>query len=674
MLEPAPDQTAAAGGKSLTARVASEPVFPTVSFDQQVVEHIDDWEDLNLDIVKEQQRLMTKFVDVIEDEIGLLDAFDAPMHGVKLDHHDPNPGTVNDPPLKPGEHPEAPKLTYADFDGEAVSVLMRVDHDRVHDEQENGLKIALVPMDTTFSRQTVSTTLGAPPVAMEPPAVTEMFSSGGKAPKLEQFTIKCDELSTIITKAKANIERVKNAAGQADALFASFAPEAGKFSEQLVKMLAQLDPMFTASTDALALPLKYRTALTVHLSALLTKANAPPIVARQISDMYTTINNVDKAIKTARSQLTKVVDKSKSASVSYQAFFAQASRAVAPSRFPASLGPDVTSLSALIVIIQVRLDQAAASFTSLATMGQNLVKNPDVLVDPSATFSKMDALYDRLQPLLNATTSQAQQLSPLVDTLYATLSSTFTDMQSLFDATQGIVKTCRAAEAQVISADVFRGLCTRINLAVAPFESFLAGLPSPTDTSTPIKTSRMVATTVPEISTKTVELIEAAPPTQLFSQTVTQPKPSTTTPAVPPVPPKPTTTPQNSQTIAAAAKTANKALGGAPFDIVASLIGPKLFDAMKAKLDTFVNLGELEVQLNKLTALKAAVVKENVDKFNAAIANIVKAVDNKGTATLSNNTALINPLLDQAGAQSLAGIVKEMETLLAGAIKPAPTT
>ena len=613
-------QTAPTGVKDLTAHVAVGPMQQVaaplkVDFDQHDVEHIDDYEDLELNIIETQQLMMTKFVDNVEHELEEL----ARQQGIVVP-----PSTESTEPLL------APKLSYAFYEGEAVSVFMRVDHDPVLKQQANGLSDALAGMSDALPS---SLTVAVPTAEFATSVGKELSkqvkgsvipSTGGKVPNLDEFVVKCGDLSAVIDLAKTKLNQFKSAAKQADALFANFAPDAGRFGDHVVNMLAQLEPIFLASSNMLKLPVKYRIALTTNLSNMLKGSGAAESVTTQITAMFDVIDKANTTINEVRKRLVKTSEQSKTASASYKAVFTQSSQIVALSRSPGTLGPSVTNLTTFVEALQTRLDQAAGSLGSLAAGAVVVTQNPDQLVDATASYTKFNGLFGQLLPLIDPMVTQAKQIPPRVDTLYMALKSVFGDMQTLFNATQNIVLTCRKAEAQVVSADVFRGLCARINSAVAPFESFLAQL----------QPDSVPAPTIGPI-----------------------PGPSPTNP----IPKSP----------ALIAKTANTALGGAPFDIITSLIGPKIFEAINAKLESFAKISELDSQLATLNAIKQSTVKANFDKFNGAITGLVGALDPKVASAANPNAAAINPLLDELKAKTFVTVVQSVEMAMTGAIKPA---
>jgi ABC-type transporter Mla subunit MlaD len=599
-----------------------------VDFDQRDVLHLDDFEDLQSGVVEDRLHMMDDFVKhEFEEEAKLQDSAAVPSNTPSA-------------PVVVGDAHFAPKFAYAFSEGEAVSVLMRVDHLRISDELAKVGMEALAPMSATPSSRLTGLDVAAPVAELSASSsgvvARQVKASEVKSPKLDQFSAKCAELSTTIAKAKANIGRISAATKQLDALFASVAPEAGQFGEHLVSMLAQLDPSFKSSTNMLALPIKYRPALTVNLAAILKSAGAPASVTNQISDMFKNIDKANNAIKGVRVLLDKIGTQSKNASASYKAFFTQSIQIASPSLFPQTLGRSVTNLSGLVEALQARLDQVTSNFDTLARVGKSLVENPGQLVDPTATFTNLDEQYSKLVPLVDVTIAQAQKLSPLVDSLYAALADAHKVVQTTHNATKTAMQICRKAEAQVVSADVFRGLCARLHSAVAPFETFLAQLQAQATPTSPVPTQRSAVSTSPQAAT-------ISPP---VSQTKT---------------PVPTPSPQS----AAAVKKANDSLGGAPFDIVTSLIGPKIFEAMNKNLDAFAKIKEFDEELAKLTSLQQTVAKNGLDKFRSAIANLVKAVEPKDASALASAAAAdtVNSLLDQAGAQSLADIMKTIETI-----------
>ena len=591
--------------------------------------HLDDFEDLAPRAVEDQIQSMDIFVrHEFEKEAELLK---------------PAENTVVPPTTSPGPTvtEEAPKFAYAFSEGgETVSVLMRVDHLRISEELSKVGLDAFAPMSAIPSSRVANLDAA--------PAVADMSASGSgvvsrqatstaiKMPKLEQFSAKVIELSTAVAKAKVNIGRIGPAAKQLDAVFASIAPEASQFGDHLVSMLARLEPLFKSSSDMLALPIQYRTALAVNLADLLKSAGAPAYITTQISDLFKNIDKATAAINKVRGLLAKLDTQSKKAATTYRAFFSQSILVASSASFPQTLGRSVNNLSGFVEALQARLDQATSNFESFARSGKSLLEDPGQLVDPTSTLASLDEQYGKLALLVDTTITQVSNLAPLVDLLYTASADAHKVVQITHKATRTAMQICRTAEAEVVSADVFRGLCGRLYSAVAPFQTFLAQLSGQVTPTTSPPTSRVSGVT----STQTTSI------SKQVSQMKT-PVPPSSTPSL------------------ATIKKANETLGGAPFDIVASLIGPKIFEAMNKNLDAFAKIKDFEVELNQLTSLQQDVAKKGVDNFRIAVANLVKVVEPKDISTLASSTTVesISSMLSQADAQSLADIMKTIETI-----------
>jgi hypothetical protein len=437
--------------------------------------------------------------------------------------------------------------------------------------------------------------------------VSILSPAGGKAPKLDEFVKKCASLSTTIAKAKVYLGRIRTAAQQTDADFASFAPESIDFSGHLTTLLQQIDPLFTGSINLLELPLKYRTALTQDVGEFLHAAGASPAALDFFPALFASLDKANHAIKAVHERLGKIVEESKTMSASYKTFFAHAMEICYPAKFFSKATG--TNLTTFVAALQNRLDGAAAGLATLVKFYETLAQHPEKITDPTNTFAKLDLLYGKLLPIVDATATQAEQLSPLVDALYAALSDAQADVRVFFKATKTVNDLCRAAESQVVSADSFRGLCGRINNAVAPFEGMLAKL-------------------------------------QVQKDSLTLPEPKIEPPDV-----------------KGAVKAANDALEGKPMEIFTSFLSSSLSSAVGALVEQFVGVGDLEAQLTKLGTSVSAPMTAHIDSFAAAINKLGIALDPKAGGAATS----VSVLLDDASAKSLAGIVDEINAVVAAA-------
>jgi hypothetical protein len=441
-------------------------------------------------------------------------------------------------------------------------------------------------------------------------SVSILSPAGGKATKLDEFAKKCAALSTTIAKAKAYLGRISTAAQQADADFASFAPDSIDFSGHLTTLLQQIDPLFTGSTNLLELPLKYRTALTQDVGSFSTQQ--APLQPFLISSLLFSLAGQGRSCHqggawAVRERLGKIVEQSKTVSASYKTFFAHAKEICYPEKFfPKATG---TNLTTFVAALQSRLDGAATGLATLVMINETLAQHPEKITDPANTFAKLDALYGKLLPIVDATATKAEQLSQLVGALYTALSNAHADVQVFFKAPKTVKDLCRAAESQVVSADSFRGLCGRINNTFAPFEGMLAEL-------------------------------------QVQKDLLTLPEPKIEPPNV-----------------NGAVKAANDALEGKPKEIFTSSLSSSLSSAVGALVEQFIGVGDLEAQLTKLCTWLSAPMTAHIDSFAAAINNFGAALDPKAGGAATS----VGVLLDDASAKSLGGIVGEINAVVASA-------
>jgi hypothetical protein len=674
-------------GSFKSARMAArEPVFLQENAESELngdpLLILNDDQGPGLDLVEERLRLMDNFVErvgeVFEDDgdniveaVPVNHRFErtipVPTNGVRdggdtrapqpapAEPEQPANGIVPDPFIEPTV---APKLGYAFINGVSVSLLMRVEQRSVVEDQASARTKLLAPMSGTLGVELAPTRLFSRTVTSATP--TAKSPSGGKAPKLDEYSAKCAAMVATINKAKANVGRIATAAEQADKDFAAFAPQALQFADQLVHMVQQVDPLLAGSITMLELPMKYRTVLTKNVVDILTEAGVAPKLRDLIPNLFNIIDKAEATVKAVREHVSQAVDKAKGVSTAYKASFDHALQITAPVRTAFALGPTATTntgVSAIVTAVQGRLDAASLMLTTLTSIGEGIFQHPEKIADPTTAFGKLDGLYGRLDPLVDATVAGVDQLGPLVDGLYTALADMHSDLQGFFTATKTVADLCRAAEAQVVSADVFRGFCTRINSAIAPFEGILADLHVSAD-------NRPVLAT-PKLSSR---VATSTPTTQQPQQPPkpVQPQPTTSTPSP---------TSASGPSAATVVKTANKALGGAPLDLVLSgLLEPMLLQALQNLLDKFIGITDLDAQLAQLSGSLQAPLTQHIEAFGTAVNKLVKAVEPKATTVVDSTNAVVVPspsvLFDAASSKALEGIMKEIAAVVA--VVPAP--
>lgn len=501
----------------------------------------------------------------------------------------------------------AQKLDYAIYDGDFVSVLIRVVQDSVLQDQADARSAVLPPMSSMFAVQLAAANTTSPVHRVMARRAVDTVSvtspSAGKAPKLDEFANKCAALNTTVEKAKAYMSRINAAAKQADQDFGTFATESVEFSKHLIALLDQIDPLFTGATNLLELPLKYRTVLVKDVGQFLHAAGASPAALDFFPALFASLDKADHVVTAVRERLGKIKDQSKTMSDSYTKFFAHAKDICYPEKlFPKSTG---TNMTTFIAALQSRLDGAITGLATLVQINKALVEHPEKIADPTTTFTKLNELYAKLLPIIDATFAQAEKLDPLVNTLHGALSEAHKDVQIFFQATKTVSDLCRAAEAQVVSADSFHKLCDRINSSIAPFDSMLAEL-------------------------------------EVQKDSLTLPEPN----------------------LNSAVKTANDVLNGQPMEIFNTFFSASLATALAAVTDQFIGIGDLEAQLKTLsTTLSATTTTTHIDAFAAAITQLGGALDPK----TADAAASVSVLLDSAGAKSLGEIITEISTVVATA-------
>ncbi|KAK1749330.1 hypothetical protein QBC47DRAFT_442017 [Echria macrotheca] len=540
----------------------------------------------------------------------------------------------------------APTLGYAFYEDESVSVLLRVTHQMVLDQQASARTQELAPLSSI-------------PVVHRSHRVAAA-ATAGRSPKLGGYISKCADLSVAVNKAAASVAAIGAAATQADTDFASFAADAAQFGDHLSSMVQQIKPMLAASTTMLQLPIKYRTALTQAVAEAVRDAGASAAVQALIPALFATIDQTNTVINDVRKGLDAIESKTQSLSVDYQAFYNHASQITSPSRYSQTLGLAVTSLSSLVAALQGRLATTAVNLKALATAGETLFQQPDTLTDETA--AKLDALYGRLEPLVDATLTQTQQLPSLIDALYTALAGVRGDLQTFFQATHRVSQLCSAAEKQVVSADTLRALCTRINDAVGPFEAILAQLHVQADTVSPASAP---AGGSPAIAHRVAAIVATTPsPPPPSSKNAGGPADKSRAPASIAQPP------------AAVLKAANDALGGAPLQLLQRLLASALFAAIDKVVAELPGISDMEDELRNVAGMleKKAELEQRLQSFESAVKQLIDIAVPKAAgvaAAAASGAVVTNPLLDDASSRAFVDVVGEIGDVVAAAAQAA---
>jgi hypothetical protein len=385
------------------------------------------------------------------------------------------------PPANVGKSPpvsqpisSAPKLAYAFHDNQPVSVVIRLSHDRVLDQQHDARTKELAPMTTPpqvlsamfsttlFTVGTGSNDLVAPP------------SDGGrKIPNFDSYSTKCNELLNEIQVASVYLFKLEDATRQADSDFATHKSEAADFPDHLISMLDGLDPILNASANLLSLPLKYSTTITEALVKVLKNNGLGDTFASAVSEMFKTIGQVSDVIEELRGSKKQMQDDYRKVSETYRTFCGHVGQICSYGYIPKTLG-SIASLSAVIPVLQRRLNSSAKCFKFLKDLGDTVISNQEKLGgDADEILTKLGGVYANVNPVLDSTLKDIQSLPGQVNNLYDALDVVRKDVQVFFNASHTISKQCRHVEAKVIATDMARSWCIRINAAMEPFDSLL---------------------------------------------------------------------------------------------------------------------------------------------------------------------------------------------------------
>ncbi|KAL9084371.1 MAG: hypothetical protein Q9165_008085 [Trypethelium subeluteriae] len=600
-----------------------------------------------LKLVERRLRLMDDFVDG-EKESSVSDTAavraDQPLEQLDLSAPDEAAGNVELTPLATDQavieasvlsFPSLPDpiFTYALYQGQSVSVLMRTVQASVVELQAGSRTDSLAPMSSPLvmrlARRAVdSSDAGA---ALTP--------SGGKALKLDEFVAKSANLTVAVTKVKTYVGRINTAAQQADADFAEFAPESIDFGGQLVHLVQQLDPLFASSSSLIELPLKYRTAFTESLSGMFKEAGILSTAIDVIPSLFNTLEKAETIIKGVHEHIGELTEQGKTMTTKYKDAFKIAKDICTLGNVKASeLGYAPITLSTLTAALQIRLDAASTSLKTLAALGTTLAHDPANLAAQSDVLTKLEAQYGRLLPVVDLMLNTANTLPPLVDSFYDVLSLAHADVQKFFTATKTVADLCRSAEQHVVSAHVLRDFFGRVDNAIQPFEGILAQLQVRPDAVH--KGARRAADAKPS-----------------------GPSAATPLPAGPPA--------------SVVLKIANEALADVPKDMLINVLESVLIFAVGAFVDNFVRLGDLEASLLQLSSTLSTFDTARVNSLIDALKNLIHAIEPTSIGLqkielphldgqpTSAPAAFGNPLLDEASATELAKTTKEISDIVA---------
>lgn len=357
----------------------------------------------------------------------------------------------------------APRLEFAVYGDEPVSCLLRIDQKRIIDQQARAVGSTLAGLST--------------PLGVVIDAVAETTTpSSGRSKVFDGYAVKVAALSAEIRKANASISRLSAAAWQADQDFATLAPEAGGFGDQLVAMLKSLDAALTNAAAALALPLTYAPK-QAELLKVLADVGVPANLRALLAKAIVLTRRAGTTLTAARTQLAAASTDATALAARHKQLYAAAAGLWAPARFPRALGAG--TLSGLVGGVQAALSAAEQRFATVVTVGEALHRNAAQLTTDATkgALARLDAACTQLTLVVDAAAAEARAVGPRVDALHAALTRTRADLQRVLGATRGVAAACRAVETQLLAADMLRGLGERLGRDIAPFAGLLDALP-----------------------------------------------------------------------------------------------------------------------------------------------------------------------------------------------------
>ncbi|GJC86340.1 hypothetical protein ColLi_09178 [Colletotrichum liriopes] len=528
------------------------------------------------------------------------------------------------------------KFGYALFDGDPVSILIRIGQKRVVDQQAACL---LEPLVKSPSPEVIMSAVDG---ATTPPR----SSSEAKFQGFDNYAAKHRELLVEIGKAKAFLARVEEAAIKVDNGFSSFKPEALAFCGYYASMLGGLDPVLKASQELLGLPLKYESVLTQNMSKWVKDLGLPDFLSTHlVPGLYKVVGQVKAAIAALEIEKQHAVQKATTVEEAYAGFHAQVARACSKDRFPNILGLGVTNVSSLIRVLKSRLDSTENAYEAVYNIGESISLNRDkMMTDTDAVWEKLGAVYNDLLPVMDVTLKDIKEIPERLDDLYDSMAIIHRNVQTFFQTTATILDLCRKVEAKVMAADKLQTYCARINNAMGPFEAVLEEFG-----------------VHPDAPTTGGEATSASVTQNLL-------------------------------------KGVNERLSQ-PLESLSDVLSEGLFLGIQALVEHYINLDHVNVEMDAIENTLRQKFADDIERFDKAVQKLIQLVEPKSSimytvpASVDNDSSnsnspttfgriegsdltrfqVSNPVLDENTAQALQQILREINTIAASLAASPPT-
>ncbi|KIK53187.1 hypothetical protein GYMLUDRAFT_1026964 [Collybiopsis luxurians FD-317 M1] len=410
----------------------------------------------------------------------------------------------------------APKLSYATYQDQSLSVLIRTLHPRIIDNFSAYASSTLPELTATTSkpsntmartsafaaRPRLPAALPAEPAlasaqlgpifvkslenkgqsfkvsasTMHVPggATTAVTDTGAMYPGFAKFKDIVAKLKLSTDSAEDSFNTIRPALTQADNIFGAFDPRSTEFVDHLIHMLNGLDPLLEFISHFMKLLLSYQKPLTQSLVKLLDE----PGIAKVVDVMFEIVTRLYGSVdlfQNHRNTLLEEITMFKNTYTSFGMFAQKICSSIPDSQ---TLGPTVTNLMSFILTVSSRSQTALYSFDQAVVMAESIFDYHLEKPDPEL-LKQLDATCAKLADAAQTTLEGVQKIPEKVVALHAALKNLYSDLQSYYIPLQAagkISSCCKDAEVKLIAADHVGDFCHRINVFFAPFRSMLDSL------------------------------------------------------------------------------------------------------------------------------------------------------------------------------------------------------
>ena len=395
----------------------------------------------------------------------------------------------------------APKLGYAYFDRQPVSVLMRL-------VQQPVLR------DLRSTNSTSMSLVNATNNSMTDPNVTDPFStlwfnvsqssnsnnilSSNASLQLQNYFNLYAAVSVEIDKTSAYISGNNDTFQGADEQLAKNISGALDFADHLVALLDGLDPNLNATLSLLQLPLTNGTALIEGLPEFASSLGFTNESTSQLSSLVTFLGDADITLNRFFSEKELIKTSLLNMSSSYREACQNLSSIYTSTRFADVIGPATWDLSSLMALLQQWLSNVDQTFSFVGLVGGRVYRDQTEFAgDVRPVLSQLDLTIANLTTLLGVAKADIDSISAQVGKVHDQTLLLQEDFASFLQAVMNIYQQCRMIELKVIAAEQVRNLTANIVSVIGPFEGFLATLNNQSSaniTSLPVDSTSNITT------------------------------------------------------------------------------------------------------------------------------------------------------------------------------------